>query len=72
MKIDMQNSSTDRGMLNFLNQGEAISSGYFQFDENVFAGGMTEHGIDVASRNLQRLRFILPAVNDGRHGSLGL
>ena len=59
-------------MLNFLNQCETVPAGHFQFHENVFAGGMTEHGVDVARRNLQRLGFILSAVNHGRHCTLSL
>src|SRR5256885_17145422 len=39
----------------------------FEFHQNIFAGRVTEHGVDVAGRNLKRLRFFFSAVNNRRN-----
>ena len=54
MKIDMQNSAAHGGMLNFLDERRAIRffAGDFKLDENVLAGGVAQHRVDVAGGDL--------------------
>ena len=53
--------AADGRVLDFLHESEddSLFTGNFQLDENIFAGGVAQHRVDVASRNLQRLRLYL-------------
>ena len=53
-------------MLHLLHESEAALPGDFQFHQDVFARGVTQHRVDVAPGNLQRLRFVFGAVNNRR------
>ena len=41
-------------------------AGDLELDQNIFARSVTQHGVDIARGNLQRLRFVFRAVNDRR------
>src|SRR5437764_12832352 len=69
MKIDWKDVDSHWRMLNFLDHRNAgaLFTGNLEFDENVFAGGVTQHQADVATRDLKRLGLILAAVDDRRN-----
>ena len=58
-------------MLNFLHERGATLSvaGDFELDQNVFSGSVAHHRVDVARGDLQRLRFVVAAVDDRRDES---
>ena len=62
MKIDVQDVTTDRRVLTScsMRHARALFAGDLELDENVFAGGVTEHQCHVAPRDLKRLRLVLP------------
>src|SRR5205085_9337297 len=74
MEIDVQYITAHRGMLNFLDHrhARALLAGDLEFYQNVFPRRMTEHHVDVATRDLQRLRLILAAVDNGWNYSASL
>ncbi len=68
MKINMEDITTNRRMLHFLHEREAVRvPGDFKLDKNVLAGGVAQDSTDIALRDLQRFGFIFCAVDDRRH-----
>src|SRR5579864_4329043 len=58
-------------MLNLLEQRRpaCLLAGDFKLHQNVLARGVTQHRVDVALKDLQRLGLLFAAINDRRNDS---
>jgi hypothetical protein len=66
VKIYVTNVAADRRVLHFLHERGATCSfaGDLQFNQNIFSGSLAHHRVDITRGDLQRLRFIVAAVDD--------
>ena len=74
MKIHVQHVAFQRVVLDFLHQREALGAGVVfdgQVHQQVFRNGMVDEVAEFLGVDLEVLRFVLPAINDGGHAPGG-